>query len=201
MNNNSGSIRSFYRFLKYAKPWRGKIILASIYSIINKLFDIAPEILIGFAIDLIVEQQDSFIAKLGFQDPQSQITFLAVMTFLIWAFESLFQYLYSIQWRNLAQSIEHGIRTDAYNHVQTLDLAWFENKKIGDITSKLNDDVNQLERFLDNGLNSIIQLIVSSIAIGAVFFYISPIIACVSILPVPLILLIAFYFQKNLNNL
>ena len=199
MNNNSGSIRSFYRFLKYAKPWRGKIILASIYSIINKLFDIAPEILIGFAIDLIVEQQDSFIAKLGFQDPQSQITFLAVMTFLIWAFESLFQYLYSIQWRNLAQSIEHGIRTDAYNHVQTLDLAWFENKKIGDITSKLNDDVNQLERFLDNGLNSIIQLIVSSIAIGAVFFYISPIIACVSILPVPLILLIAFYFQKNLS--
>ena len=199
MNNNSGSIRSFYRFLKYAKPWRGKIILASIYSIINKLFDIAPEILIGFAIDLIVEQQDSFIAKLGFQDPQSQITFLAVMTFLIWAFESLFQYLYSIQWRNLAQSIEHGIRTDAYNHVQTLDIAWFENKKIGDITSKLNDDVNQLERFLDNGLNSIIQLIVSSIAIGAVFFYISPIIACVSILPVPLILLIAFYFQKNLS--
>ncbi len=199
MNNNSGSIRSFYRFLKYAKPWRGKIILASIYSIINKLFDIAPEILIGFAIDLIVEQQDSFIAKLGFQDPQSQITFLAVMTFLIWAFESLFQYLYSIQWRNLAQSIEHGIRTDAYNHVQTLDLAWFENKKIGDITSKLNDDVNQLERFLDNGLNSIIQLIVSSIAIGEVFFYISPIIACVSILPVPLILLIAFYFQKNLS--
>ena len=65
---------------------------------------------------------------------------------------------------------------DTYKHVQTLDIAWFEDKKIGDITAKLNDDVNQLERFLDNGLNTIIQLIVSSIAIAAVFFYISPII-------------------------
>tara|TARA_B110000438_G_scaffold125865_1_gene122463 strand:- start:1634 stop:3091 length:1458 start_codon:yes stop_codon:yes gene_type:complete len=88
---------------------------------------------------------------------------------------------------------------DTYSHVQTLDMEWFENKKVGDITSKLNDDVNQLERFLDNGINTIIQLIVSSIAIGAVFFYISPLVAAISILPIPIILIIAFFFQKNLS--
>ena len=193
------SFTSFYRFLKYARIWRGKIIIASIYSIINKLFDIAPEILIGIAVDLVVQRQDSIVAKLGFETIESQITILAIATFFIWAFESIFQYLYSISWRNLAQSVEHKMRTEAYNHVQTLDIAWFEDKKIGDITAKLNDDVNQLERFLDNGLNTIIQLVVSSVAIAVVFFYISPIVACVSILPIPAILLIAFYFQKNLS--
>ena len=198
MKSNS-SYSSFNRFLKYARPWRGKIVLSSIYSILNKLFDIAPEILIGIAVDLVVKRQDSIIAQLGFESIQSQITVLAIATFLIWAFESFFQYLYSISWRNLAQSIEHEIRMDAYNHVQKLDVSWFENKKVGDITSKLNDDVNQLERFLDNGFNTIIQLIVSSIAIGAVFFYISPLIATVSILPIPVILIIAFFFQKNLS--
>ena len=30
----------------------------------------------------------------------------------------------------LAQSVEHNIRTDAYNHVQKLDISWFENKKL-----------------------------------------------------------------------
>jgi len=70
---------------------------------------------------------------------------------------------------------------------------------VGDITAKLNDDVNQLERFLDNGFNTIIQLIVSTIAIGAVFFYISPLVASISILPIPIILIIAFFFQKNLS--
>jgi len=199
MNNKATSYSSFFRFLKYARPWRGKIILSSIYSILNKLFDIAPEILIGIAVDLVVQKNDSIIAKLGFESIQSQITVLAVATFLIWAFESLFQYLYSISWRNLAQTIEHEIRTDAYNHVQKLDMTWFENKKVGDITAKLNDDVNQLERFLDNGFNTIIQLIVSSVAIGAVFFYISPLVASISILPIPIILVIAFFFQKNLS--
>jgi len=197
--NKATSYTSFFRFLKYAKPWRGKIILSTTYSILNKLFDIAPEILIGIAVDLVVQRNDSIIAKLGFESIQSQITVLAIATFLIWAFESIFQYLYSISWRNLAQTIEHEIRTDAYNHVQKLDMTWFENKKVGDITAKLNDDVNQLERFLDNGFNTIIQLIVSSIAIGAVFFYISPLVASISILPIPIILVIAFFFQKNLS--
>ena len=100
-------------------------------------------------------------------------------------------------WRNLAQSVEHNIRTDAYNHVQKLDISWFENKKVGDITAKLNDDVNQLERFLDNGFNSIIQLCVSTVAIGC-WFYISPLVASITILPVPIILLIAFFFSKKL---
>ena len=197
--SSSSSYQSFNRFLKYAKPWKGKILLSSTYSIINKLFDIAPEILIGIAVDLVVQKNNSIIAKMGFESTQSQITVLAIATFLIWAFESLFQYLYSISWRNLAQTVEHSIRMDAYTHVQKLDIAWFENKKIGDITSKLNDDVNQLERFLDNGFNTIIQLIVSSIAIGGVFFYISPLVASISILPIPIILIIAFFFQKNLS--
>ena len=193
------SFTSFKRFLKYAGPWKWQIIKSTIYSIINKLFDIAPEILLGAAVDLVVRKENSFIANLGFESASSQIAILGIITFLIWAFESIFQYLYSISWRNLAQSIEHNIRMDAYKHVQNLNIAWFENKKIGDITSKLNDDVNQLERFLDNGFNSIIQLFVSTIAIGAWFFYISPLVATITILPVPIILVIAFFFQKNLS--
>ena len=199
IKKTDSSFTSFKRFLKYAKPWKWRIVKASIYSIINKLFDIAPEILLGAAVDLVVRRENSFIANLGFESIESQIAILGIITFLIWAFESIFQYLYSISWRNLAQSIEHNIRIDAYNHVQKLDISWFENKKVGDITAKLNDDVNQLERFLDNGFNSLIQLAVSTIAIGAWFFYISPLVASITILPVPIILLIAFFFQKNLS--
>ena len=198
MQNNS-SITSFKRLMRYAKPWRWQVIRASIYSIVNKLFDIAPEILLGVAVDLVVRRENSVIASLGFESIQSQVAILAIATFFIWVFESLFQYLYGITWRNLAQSIEHNLRLDAYNHVQTLDVSWFENKKVGDITAKLNDDVNQLERFLDNGFNSLIQLVVSTVAIGAWFFYISPLVASITILPVPIILLIAFFFQKNLS--
>ncbi|MBT5955764.1 MAG: ABC transporter ATP-binding protein [Candidatus Marinimicrobia bacterium] len=175
------------------------MILASFYSVLNKIFDLAPEILIGITVDLIVERKDSFVASLGFESITSQIIFLGISTFFIWSLESLFQYLYSINWRNISQNVEHYIRLDAYDHVQKLDLSWYENENIGNITAILNDDVNQLERFLDSGINSIIQIIISTIVVGAVFFYISPLIACIAIMPIPIILIIAFFFQKNLN--
>ena len=136
------SLRTFIAFFSYAKPWRLKILWASFCSIANKIFDIAPEILIGIYVDLVVQREQSFIAKLGFESIESQITLLAISTFLIWAFESIFEYLYSVQWKNIAQGVEHNIRIDTYSHIQDLDLEWYEKQKTGNITAILNDDVN-----------------------------------------------------------
>ena len=121
------------------------------------------------------------------------------MTFIIWALESSFEYIYSIQWRGLAQDVEHEIRVSAYDHAQRLGLSWHENQATGNITAVLNDDVNQLERFLNNGMNQIIQVFVSTICIGFIFFYISPIIASIAVLPVPIIFAVSFLFQKKLS--
>ena len=195
----SNSITAFFAFFSYAKPWRTKILWAGFCSVMNKIFDIAPEILIGIYVDLVVQREQSFIAQLGFDSITSQITLLAILTFIIWACESIFEYLYSVQWKNIAQGIENDIRVDAYSHVQNLDLEWYEKQKTGNITAILNDDVNQLERFLNTGFNDIIQIIISSLAIGFVFFYISPFIALFAVCPVPIILFIASLFQKKLS--
>ena len=88
------SISIFFEFLSYARPWRKKISWASFCSIMNKIFDIAPEILIGIYVDLVVQREQSFIAKLGFESIESQITLLAIATFVIWAFESIFEYAF-----------------------------------------------------------------------------------------------------------
>lgn len=185
------------RLLKYAKGMRLQIILASLCSIINKLFDIAPEILIGIAIDVVVSKQDSFLAHFGFVDPKSQLLALAVLTFIIWLGESVFQFLYSVLWRNLAQRLQHKMRTDSYDRMQNMDMAFFENQASGNLTSILNDDVNQLERFLNVGANDFIQVLVSVIGVGAVFFYISVKIALFAFLPIPLIIFGAFFFQRK----
>ena len=79
----NSSIATFVAFFSYAKPWRGKIFLASFFSIMNKIFDIAPEILIGIYVDLVVQKEKSFIAQLGFDSIESQITLLAILTSLL----------------------------------------------------------------------------------------------------------------------
>ena len=185
--------------LKYINVWKSKVFTASLFSALNKIFDRAPEVLIGVAVDLVVKKNDSFVASLGFKTIDSQVIFIGGITFVIWALESLFEYLYMIQWRGLAQKVEHDLRVRTYDHAQRLDLEWHEKQSIGNITAVLNDDINQLERFLNNGVNQIIQISVSTIIIGFIFFYISPLIATIAVLPVPIIFFVSLFFQKKLS--
>ncbi len=196
-SRNTSSFNALARLLRYARGYRRRIAAATACSVINKLFDIAPEILIGIAIDVVVNRETSFVAGLGFEAPREQIFVLAVLTFLIWAGESLFEYLYLILWRNLAQRLQADLRQDAYEHVQQLDMAFFESRNSGELVSIMNDDVNQLERFLDGGANDLVQVAVTVVAVGAVFFVLSPAIALLAFMPIPLIIWGAFFFQKR----
>lgn len=199
--SSNQSFQALVRLLRYAKGYRRRIAAATACSIINKLFDIAPEILIGVAIDVVVNQENSFVARLGFETPHQQITILAVLTFFIWAGESLFEYLFQILWRNLAQRLQADMRQDTYEHAQRLDMAFFESKSSGQLVATMNDDVNQLERFLDGGANALIQVGVTVIAVGAVFFVLSPLIALLAFTPIPLIIWGAFFFQRKAGPL
>ncbi|MGP9808653.1 ABC transporter ATP-binding protein [Halomonas sp. AOP12-C2-37] len=201
MSSPAHSFQALVRLLRYAKGYRRRIIAATTCSVINKLFDIAPEILIGVAIDVVVNQEQSFVASLGFETPHQQITMLAILTFVIWAGESLFEYLFQILWRNLAQRLQADMRQDTYEHAQRLDMAFFESKNSGQLVATMNDDVNQLERFLDGGANALIQVVVTVVAVGAVFFVLSPLIALLAFTPIPLIIWGAFFFQRKAGPL
>jgi len=187
------------RLWRYGSAYRGQIVLASIFSFLNKAFDLAPPFLIGLAVDVVANQGDSFLAGLGIEDPKMQIVAIAIVTFIVWGFESLFDYLAEVKWRNLAQAIEHDLRVDTYEHLQELDIEYFEDRSTGDLMAVLNDDVNQLERFLDVGANEVIQLGTTVILIGAVFFAIAPSIALLAFLPIPLILWGSMYYQRRIE--
>jgi ATP-binding cassette subfamily B protein len=189
-----------FRLLNYMRGSRGDYLLATLYSVLNKLFDIFPEILIGGAVAVVVNRHDSWLAKLtGHPDMLTQLFILGAMTFVAWGLESWFQYLYSLKWRNLAQVVENKLRMETYQHIQGANLHRIESVPTGQLTATINDDVNQLERFLEDGINQIIQIFASTILVGAVFLVCSPLITVFAILPIPFILLGAFYFQHRLQ--
>jgi ATP-binding cassette subfamily B protein len=186
------------RLFQYARQYRRDVRWAAVYSVLNKLFDILPEVLIGVAVDVVVNRKASFLARAGITEPRAQIVWLAAVTALIWMGESLFQYLYDVRWRNLAQNLQHDLRMDAYDHVQRLDLSWFESRRTGALMSVLNDDINQMERFLNGGANDVIQIATGSLLVGLVFFGLTAKIALLALLPIPLIIGGAFWFQRHL---
>ncbi|MEH1830613.1 MAG: ABC transporter ATP-binding protein [Nostoc sp.] len=198
--NRRNSAHPLQRLLNYGSWYHQQIWQATTFSIINTLLDLAPPWLIGTAVDILVKQQDSLIAKLGIKDIFSQFLLLSFITIIIWIFESLSQYAYDRLWRNLAQNIQHTLRLDAYNHVQELDSAYFEESSTGSLMSILNDDINQLEDFLNFGANDIIQISTSLIVlISGALLILSPSITLAVMLPIPFIVWGSFTYQKRLE--
>jgi len=174
------------------------LFLASLSSVINKILDLAPPVIIGLAVDIVVKEEKSWLANFGIKEVTSQLIFLAIVSAIIWTAESFFEYLYSLLWRNLAQISQHKLRTKAYEHIQKLDMQFFESDNTGRLLSILNDDINQLERFLDHGANQLIQLFITVLIIGSTMLFVAPKIALFAFFPIPLIFLGSIKFQKNL---
>jgi len=184
------------RLLSYGDKYQTVIWQAVICSILNKLFDLAPPAIIGAAVDVVVQKEDSIVARFGITDIFGQLVVLSLLSALIWGLESVFEYAYTRLWRNLAQDVQHDIRLDAYSHVQDLELAYFEERSTGALLSVLNDDINQLERFLDVGANEIIHVLTTALVVGGSFFVLTPNIAWMAIIPIPIIVWGSVAFQR-----
>ena len=113
--------------------------------------------------------------------------------------ESLFEYFYGVLWRNLAQTVQHELRLNTFSHVQQQGMGWFDERQKGDILAILNDDINQLERFLDKGANDLLQVSTTVVVVGAVFLIISWEVALFAVLPIPIIIWGSFRYQRSLE--
>jgi ATP-binding cassette, subfamily B, bacterial len=192
------NVHPFIRLTRYARNYRQQIWTATTCSILNKFFDLAPPVLIGAAIDLVLQKENFWANPFGVQGLAAQLLVLSAISGVIWGLESIFEYAYALQWRNLAQTIQHDLRLDAYQHLQELELAFFEERSSGGLMSILSDDVNQLERFLDGGANEVIQVSATILLIGGAFFVITPNVAWLALSPMPFILWGSIWFQKFL---
>ncbi|GAA1919467.1 ABC transporter ATP-binding protein [Nocardioides hwasunensis] len=182
--------------------YRWRFVGAVTASTVNKVADVVPELLIGAAVDVVVRGDASFVADvLGVESRYAQLGWLAVINAVVWIIESLSEYVADVLWRGLAQGVEHDLRVEAYDHVQHLDLGWHESRPAGSTLATLNDDVNQLERFLDVGAPAILQTVLNVLLVGAVFAAASGQLLVLAFLPIPVIVVGSLVFQRRLEPL
>ena len=189
--------RPMWRLFSYMRPMRGRVLFSASSAAVNKVLDLAPPLLVAWLTDAIVGTPPWFIAFVG--DSFAQIVFVAVLTVVVFGFESLFQWMYQYGFQTLAQNVQHRLRLDAYAKMQDREIQFFEEHRLGKTLSMLNDDVNQLERFLNSAMAEIIHLIVMMAFAGVVLFWVSPSMAVLGLLPLPLIVWSSLRFSRAME--
>ena len=186
------------QLLPYMRSLRKDYVMAILCSLLHKLTDLTPEILLGFAVNTVVERENAWVAGWGIVDLKAQMLVLGLMAVVAYSLGSLFEYLHSMRWWRLAQHLQHDFRMAAFRHVQESTMAAFSEQKAGNLLTILNDDVNQLEHFFEEGIDSIIGLVSSFLLTSISFVLLSPRLALFVALPIPFTLLGSVFFQNKL---
>ena len=180
-------------------------LLGIISAAANALFDILPEVLIGVAINTVEKQQNSFIGTyFNVASLSHQLLVLGVITALVFIFESLTDYVANRCWIHVCNTLQYALRTKGYNHLQKLSLKDIEQRRIGWLTSIINEDINKMSAFFQGGgmggISAIIYIVSVFFFIGSMFLYVSPTIFFINLSVIPVVLAITFYYKKRMGK-
>lgn len=189
------------RLFQYLGKYRLAFNLAVVNSILNKLLDLMPPFLTAWLIDALSGSPPGWIQRLGLSDPWPIAVFLAALTVLIFFGESLFEWLFKRGFMRIAQNVQHDLRVEAYASMQNREMAFFENQRTGNLMAMLNDDVNQLERFINNIFNEILQLVILVLVAGWALCDLSLSLGLIGMAPIPFIIAGSFYYQRKVAPL
>ena len=119
--------RPMSRLLSYLRPQRARLLFSISSSALNKVFDLAPPILVAWLIDtVLLHPPDWLPAVADTTDPFRQVVFLAGLAVVVFGFESAFQWMYAYGFMTLAQNLQHALRVDAYRRMQDREMEFFE---------------------------------------------------------------------------
>jgi ATP-binding cassette subfamily B protein len=173
-------------------------------SVAARILDLLPPVLLGLAVDAILRNDKSFTLLLvpdGWLPPAQTGQLVLTVGLVAGAFllGAAFHWVRNWGWNAFAQHIQHELRTDTYDKMQRLNMDFFAERQTGEMMSILSNDVNRLENFLNDGMNSLFRLSIMVLGIAAILLWINWQLALVALIPVPLIAYFTYRFIETIQ--
>ncbi|WP_256298030.1 ABC transporter ATP-binding protein [Haloarchaeobius salinus] len=186
-------------FLEYGSDNKLAFVVGLLSSIVARLLDLLPPVLLGIALDATFRDSRPFALgpiPLYEYAPAAEDQVVLASGIIAFAFfgGAAFHWTRNWGWNSFAQHIQHEVRTDTYDKMQRLNMDFFADKQTGEMMSILSNDVNRLERFLNDGMNSAFRLSVMVLGIAGILFYYNWQLAFITLVVVPLIGLTTYKF-------
>ncbi|EMA65714.1 ABC transporter [Halorubrum aidingense JCM 13560] len=192
-------------FLAYGRDYLPQVSVGIVASVFARLLDLLPPLMLGIAIDAVFYEDALFSEQIPLvllpdawlpTGQTEQFWFTVAVIGGAFGIGAGFHWVRNWGFNSFAQHIQHDVRTDTYDKMQRLNMEFFSDKQTGEMMSILSNDVNRLERFLNDGMNSLFRLSVMVVGIGVLLFWINWQLALVALLPVPVIAGFTYMFIK-----
>lgn len=176
--------RVIARLPKYLKPVMGRVGIGAGGMLIRTLATLALPFLVGVATDHIVQ------GNLG--GLNTTVIFLAVVAVAMWGG----QYLESLYLAFAGQSIIYRMRTEMFDHLHRLSLSFFDTNKVGKLMSRVQNDVQQVQELVTQGMLAMITSVLTLIGIAAIMIATNTRLALITLVVVPVMAILIYVWQK-----
>ncbi|AUV80382.1 multidrug ABC transporter ATP-binding protein [Salinigranum rubrum] len=188
-------------YTDYAAGGRRYAVLGTGATLVGRALGLVPAFVIGLAVDAIFLAERPYALPLLPADviPASdtgQLSFSIAVLLVATGGGAVASWIEDWSWSVFAQRVQRSLRVDAYDALQRQELAYFTRRRTGDLMSVLNNDVNALETFLEDGLSATIWILATVGGIGLILVGLDPTLTAITLLPIPFLALFTIAFTR-----
>jgi ATP-binding cassette, subfamily B, bacterial len=176
---------TFVRLLGWLRPYRRGVVASGLLAAVAMVFTVAIPWLTGRAIDQVRDGDRSGLTTLGLAILGAGILRLAL----------------TVARRLLAGRVSLGVELDLrnrmYEHLQALELGFFDRQQTGQLMSRATVDLQSVRFFLGYGLVFMLQSGLTILLAAAAMIAVQPELAAISLLPVPIVIFVAARYGRR----
>ena len=183
------SLQLLKRFSIFLTGEKLRLALATVSIIINSAATIVTPLVLGYTIDHFITQKNL-----------SGITQYSLLLALLYIVVAITGYFQTKTMGTIGQNVLYKLRNAVFQKIQSLPLAFFNQNKLGDLISRINNDTDKLNQFFSQSLNQFIGNIFIILGIGVFIFFINPRLAFITIISAVVLLIVTYFLSPWIHN-
>ena len=175
---------TFRRLLGFLRPYRRTVIWSLVFAWAAMVMTVTIPLLIGAAVNAIDE---------GDRDPLLPLALALVGAGLLRLGLTVVRRLIA---GKVSLAVEFDLRQGVYEHLQRLELGFFDGQQTGQLMSRATVDLQAIRFFLGYGLIFLTQNALTITLASIVMFALNPALAALALVPVPFVIVAAARFSR-----
>lgn len=185
---------------RYLKPYRLSFGIGWVFLILSTsagfIFPILLGQLLGSAGDQVKSTEDA-VQLISLNNINS----VALALFILFGVQAIFSFFRVVIFTNVTENALRDIREDAFSRLIYMPMDFFNKNKVGDLTSRLNSDIAQIQETLRTTIAEFFRQLV--IVVGGIAYlgYVSWKLSLIMLATVPVMALVAIFFGRFIKRL
>lgn len=184
------SRRDLVRLLSYARPYRVRLGIALLSLLVAGVLGLAFPQVVRMLIDAAFVERDS-----------AKLNRLALLLVGVFAAQAGFSFLRTYLLSYAGERIVADVRTQVYNHLTRLPVAFFANRRVGELTSRLASDVSVVQTVTTGSITELLRLSILLIGGVTIIFITNTRLSLLMLAIVPVVIVGAQFYGRYVRRL